>query len=70
MPPTDASSTTCSCHWQMQATEVDGGQAALTMLAQARDQGAPFPLVLLDAHMPEMDGFTVAARDQGRSHLG
>jgi CheY-like chemotaxis protein len=49
------------CHWQMQATEVDNGQTALTMLAQARDKGMPFPLVLLDAHMPEMDGFTVAA---------
>jgi two-component system sensor histidine kinase/response regulator len=49
-------------HWQMQATVVDSGQAALAMLAQARDQGTPFPLVLLDAHMPEMDGFSVAAR--------
>ena len=55
------------CHWQMQATEVDSGQAALTMLAQARDKGTPFPLVLLDAHMPEMDGFIVAARIKARS---
>ena len=50
------------CHWHMQAIEVDGGQAALAMLAQARDQGAPFPLVLLDACMPEMDGFAVATQ--------
>ncbi len=49
-------------YWQMQPTVADSGQAALTMLAQARDQGTPFPLVLLDAHMPEMDGFTVAAQ--------
>jgi two-component system, sensor histidine kinase and response regulator len=32
------------------------------MLEQSRDHGTSFPLVLLDAHMPEVDGFTVAAR--------
>jgi CheY-like chemotaxis protein/HPt (histidine-containing phosphotransfer) domain-containing protein len=53
---------TMLCHWQMQPAEVGSGPDALTVLAQARDQGRPFRLVLLDAHMPEMDGFTVAAR--------
>jgi two-component system, sensor histidine kinase and response regulator len=48
--------------WQMQPIEVDGGQDALNLLEQARETDTPFPLVLLDAHMPEMDGFTVAAR--------
>ena len=48
-------------HWQMRPTAVGEGQAALVALRQARDAGHPFPLVLLDACMPEMDGFTVAA---------
>ncbi len=48
--------------WGMQPTMVDGGQAALAALHQAVQKGAPFPLVVLDAHMPSMDGFRVAAQ--------
>jgi two-component system, sensor histidine kinase and response regulator len=48
-------------HWGMRPISVDSGPAALAMLAQAHDAGAAFPLVLLDAMMPEMDGFTLAA---------
>ena len=50
--------------WQMRPTMVDSGRQALAQLAQARVQGQPFVLVLLDAHMPEMDGFTVATHMQ------
>jgi len=50
--------------WQMQPTMADSGRQALARLAQAREQGQPFALVLLDAHMPEMDGFTVATHMQ------
>jgi CheY-like chemotaxis protein/HPt (histidine-containing phosphotransfer) domain-containing protein len=50
--------------WQMRPTMVDSGRQALVRLAQAREQGEPFAMVLLDAHMPEMDGFTVAMRMQ------
>jgi signal transduction histidine kinase/CheY-like chemotaxis protein len=49
-------------HWGMRPISVDSGPAALAMLAQAHEAGVPFPLVLLDAMMPEMDGFTLAAQ--------
>ncbi len=50
--------------WQMWPTMVDSGRQALARLEQAREQGEPFAMVLLDAHMPEMDGFTVAMHMQ------
>jgi signal transduction histidine kinase/ActR/RegA family two-component response regulator len=46
--------------WGMRPTAVDGGKSALAILKQAMAEGVPFPLALLDAHMPEMDGFTLA----------
>jgi CheY-like chemotaxis protein len=49
-------------HWGMQPTTVESGEAALDILEYAEAIGRRFPLVLLDAHMPEMDGFTVAER--------
>ena len=49
-------------NWGLKALAVDGGAAALAALGQAAAAGEPFPLVLLDAHMPEMDGFDLAGR--------
>ena len=46
--------------WRMRAVAVDGGDAALEALSTAAREGRPFQLVLLDANMPEMDGFGVA----------
>jgi PAS domain S-box-containing protein len=48
--------------WGMKPTVVEGGQQALANLEQARARGEPFALVLLDAMMPEMDGFALAER--------
>ena len=48
-------------HGGMRPTTAESGQAALAALTHARDRGTPFPLVLLDAMMPAMDGFTLAA---------
>jgi len=56
-------------HWQMHPTAVESGPAALHALHQAAADQQPFSLVLLDAQMPEMDGFTLAAKMQHDSAL-
>ena len=47
-------------NWRMGPTAVGGGCAALAELKRAAGAGEPFPLVLLDAVMPDLDGFAVA----------
>ena len=49
-------------HWGMRPTVVESGEAALAFLEHAEDTGQRFPLVLLDAQMADMDGFSVAER--------
>jgi PAS domain S-box-containing protein len=49
-------------NWHMRATTADDGIAALTELMRAAGLGQPYPLVLVDAQMPIMDGFELAAR--------
>src|SRR5262249_54572811 len=56
--------------WRMRPIVVDSGAAALRALDDAARNGQPFPLVLLDANMPEMDGFEVARRIRDESRLG
>ena len=51
-------------NWQMRPTLVDSGKAALETLKDARDRGEPFFLMILDAVMPEMDGFALAEEIQ------
>ena len=55
--------------WGMRPTVVDGGVAGLEAMELAHQRGRPFPLVLLDYQMPDMDGFEVAAQIAQRPHL-
>jgi CheY-like chemotaxis protein len=56
-------------YWGMRPTSVESGGAALDFLAHAESVGQRFPLVLLDAQMPDMDGFAVAERITGNPRL-
>ncbi|HLJ57256.1 MAG TPA: response regulator, partial [Chthonomonadaceae bacterium] len=49
-------------NWGMRPVVVDSGEAALRELTRARAAGESYPLALLDAMMPEMDGFALAAQ--------
>jgi two-component system sensor histidine kinase/response regulator len=55
--------------WHMVPVAVDNGQAALDTLSAAAREGEPFALVLLDANMPALDGFSVAEEISRRSEL-
>jgi two-component system, sensor histidine kinase and response regulator len=55
--------------WGMIPTAVEGGRTALLALEAAKDAGLPFPLVLLDGQMPEIDGFTLAQQIQDHPEL-
>ena len=40
----------------------ENGKAAIRALTQVKKAGKPFSLFLLDAHLPEIDGFTLAEK--------
>jgi len=42
--------------WGCQPSGVADGESALRTLRQAKKEGKPFPLVIIDMQMPEMDG--------------
>jgi signal transduction histidine kinase/CheY-like chemotaxis protein len=48
--------------WNMKVTSVEGGEEALGQLSAAQEAGEPFGLILMDMHMPAMDGFELTQR--------
>src|SRR5207245_5762664 len=54
---------------QMNPEAVADGLAALDALWDAVTRGRPFPLVLLDARMPDTDGLALAAKIRRRADL-
>ncbi len=47
-------------NWRMCPSTASDGNSAIAAMRRAAAAGDPFPLVLLDAFMPEVDGFAVA----------
>jgi two-component system sensor histidine kinase/response regulator len=47
-------------HWRMRPVAVESGVLALAKLEESQRAKQPFAMVLLDGHMPNMDGFAVA----------
>ncbi len=57
-------------NWGMKPTVLGDSKSALALLEQAGRAGNPFPLLLVDAHLPEMDGFGLIERIQQSPSLG
>jgi len=55
--------------WHMQPIMAADAHAALDLLTHAADAGHPFPLALVDAQMPEIDGFALIAEIQQNPRL-
>jgi signal transduction histidine kinase/ligand-binding sensor domain-containing protein/DNA-binding response OmpR family regulator len=56
--------------WAMKPTAVDSGESALKKMEAASHSGRGFELILLDEHMPDMDGFTAVERMRQSGCLG
>jgi len=56
--------------WGLRTVASRSGEEALARLAEAREAGETFTLVLTDVNMPEMDGFDLVERIRQNQELG
>jgi two-component system sensor histidine kinase/response regulator len=56
--------------WGVNPTLVERGPEVLAVLERAKAVGSPFRVVLLDANMPEMDGFAIADQIRQDARFG
>jgi two-component system sensor histidine kinase/response regulator len=56
--------------WGARPTAVDSGPAALAEVQRAAQAGETYPLLLVDAMMPDMDGFSLIERLRSDSSMG
>jgi two-component system, sensor histidine kinase and response regulator len=56
-------------NWLILPTLVDSGAAAINAIESATQSGQPFDMLLTDANMPEMDGFTLVDTLNNRKDL-
>jgi len=55
--------------WGIEPTAVESAARALTALGKARDAKRPFSILLVDGHMPAMDGFGLVETMRGEPGL-
>jgi signal transduction histidine kinase/DNA-binding response OmpR family regulator len=55
--------------WCMSPVSLEGGRRVLEVMTEAAQTARPFRLMLLDANMPGLDGFAVAAQIMSRADL-
>jgi signal transduction histidine kinase/DNA-binding response OmpR family regulator len=49
-------------YWRMKALSAAGAEDAIRMLQDAKSAGMPFGLMMVDCHMPDIDGFMLVER--------
>ena len=55
--------------YAMEPTVADNAATAMAILLRGVDQGRPYPLVILDGRMPDIDGLALAAQIREHSEL-
>ena len=56
-------------NWKMKPQSIDSGKPVLSILEKAAKTDSPFKVIIIDAHMPELDGFSLAEKINKNPHL-